>query len=159
MWKDKIKEIIYMLENSDVNEIEVKSWFNKIKVTKKPSILNVDSSKVSSQNTPVSSTNLISSNNDASKQEHKIETPDVSNLVEVKSPMPGTFYSSPDPESAPFASIGDTVNPGDTICIVEAMKIMNEIQAEDSGVVEEILIQNACPVEFDQVLFKLTTSK
>jgi acetyl-CoA carboxylase biotin carboxyl carrier protein len=159
MWKDKIKEIIYMLENSDVNEIEVKSWFNKIKVTKKPSILNVDSSKVSSQNTPVSSTNLISSNNDTSKQEYKIETPDDSNLVEVKSPMPGTFYSSPDPESAPFASIGDTVNPGDTICIVEAMKIMNEIQAEDSGVVEEILIQNASPVEFDQVLFKLKPSK
>ena len=159
MWKDKIKEIIYMLENSNVNEIEVKSWFNKIKVTKKPSILNVDSSKVSSQNVPVSSTNLISSDNDTSKQEHKIETTDVSNLVEVKSPMPGTFYSSPDPESAPFASIGDTVNPGDTICIVEAMKIMNEIQAEDSGVVEEILIQNASPVEFDQVLFKLKTSK
>ena len=159
MWKDKIKEIIYMLENSDVNEIEVKSWFNKIKVTKKPSILNVDSSKVSSQNTPVSSTNLISSDNDKSKQENQIETPDVSDLVEVKSPMPGTFYSSPDPESAPFASIGDTVNPGDTICIVEAMKIMNEIQAEDSGVVEEILIQNASPVEFDQVLFKLKPSK
>jgi acetyl-CoA carboxylase biotin carboxyl carrier protein len=159
MWKDKIKEIIYMLENSDVNEIEVKSWFNKIKVTKKPSILNVDSSKVSSQNVPLSSTNLISSDNDTSKQEHKIEIPDVSNLVEVKSPMPGTFYSSPDPESAPFTSIGDTVNPGDTICIVEAMKIMNEIQAEDSGVVEEILIQNASPVEFDQVLFKLKPSK
>ena len=159
MWKDKIKEIIYMLENSDVNEIEVKSWFNKIKVTKKPSILNVDSSKVSSQNAPLSSTNLISSDNDTSKLENKIETPDVSNLVEVKSPMPGTFYSSPDPESAPFVSIGDTVNPGDTICIVEAMKIMNEIQAEDSGVVEEILIQNASPVEFDQVLFKLKTSK
>jgi acetyl-CoA carboxylase biotin carboxyl carrier protein len=159
MWKDKIKEIIYMLENSDVNEIEVKSWFNKIKVTKKPSILNVDSSKVSSQNVPLSSTNLISSDNDTSKQEHKIEIPDVSNLVEVKSPMPGTFYSSPDPESASFASIGDTVNPGDTICIVEAMKIMNEIQAEDSGVVEEILIQNASPVEFDQVLFKLKPSK
>jgi len=159
MWKDKIKEIIYMLENSDVNEIEVKSWFNKIKVTKKPSILNVDSSKVSSQNIPVSSTNLISNDNDTNKQEHKIDTPDVSNLVEVKSPMPGTFYSSPDPESAPFASIGDTVNPGDTICIVEAMKIMNEIQAEDSGVIEEILIQNASPVEFDQVLFKLKPSK
>ena len=159
MWKDKIKEIIYMLENSDVNEIEVKSWFNKIKVTKKPSILNVDSSKISSQNIPVSSTNLISSDNDTSKQEHKIDTPDISNLVEVKSPMPGTFYSSPDPESAPFASIGDTVNPGDTICIVEAMKIMNEIQAEDSGVIEEILIQNASPVEFDQVLFKLKPSK
>lgn len=159
MWKDKIKEIIYMLENSDVNEIEVKSWFNKIKVTKKPSILNVDSSKVSSQDIPVSSTNLMSNDSDANKQEHKIDTPDVSDLVEVKSPMPGTFYSSPDPESAPFVSIGDTVNPGDTLCIVEAMKIMNEIQAEDSGVVEEILIQNASPVEFDQVLFKLKHSK
>lgn len=159
MWKDKIKEIIYMLENSDVNEIEVKSWFNKIKVTKKPSILNVDSSKVSSQDIPVSSTNLMSNDSDANKQEHKIDTPDVSDLVEVKSPMPGTFYSSPDPESAPFVSIGDTVNPGDTLCIVEAMKIMNEIQAEDSGVVEEILVQNASPVEFDQVLFKLKHSK
>ena len=79
-------------------------------------------------------------------------------MVEVKSPMPGTFYSSPDPDSSPFVSVGDTVKPGDTICIVEAMKIMNEIQAEDAGVVEEILIQNASPVEFDQVLFKLKPS-
>jgi len=158
MWKDKIKEIIYMLENSDVNEIEVRFWFNKIKVTKKPSILNLDSSKVASQDISTSSQNLISTDNDIAKDEQKIATSSVSNLVEVKSPMPGTFYSSPDPDSSPFVSVGDTVKPGDTICIVEAMKIMNEIQAEDAGVVEEILIQNASPVEFDQVLFKLKPS-
>ncbi len=158
MWKDKIKEIIYMLENSDVNEIEVRFWFNKIKVTKKPSILNLDSSKVASQDISTSSQNLISTDNNVAKDEQKIATSSVSSLVEVKSPMPGTFYSSPDPDSSPFVSVGDTVKPGDTICIVEAMKIMNEIQAEDVGVVEEILIQNASPVEFDQVLFKLKPS-
>lgn len=158
MWKDKIKEIIYMLENSDVNEIEVRFWFNKIKVTKKPSILNLDSSKVASQDISTSSKNLISTDNNIAKDEQKIATSSVSSLVEVKSPMPGTFYSSPDPDSSPFVSVGDTVKPGDTICIVEAMKIMNEIQAEDAGVVEEILIQNASPVEFDQVLFKLKPS-
>jgi len=158
MWKDKIKEIIYMLENSDVNEIEVRFWFNKIKVTKKPSILNLDSSKVASQDISASSQNLISTDNDIAKDEQKIATSSASSLVEVKSPMPGTFYSSPDPDSSPFVSVGDTVKPGDTICIVEAMKIMNEIQAEDAGVVEEILIQNASPVEFDQVLFKLKPS-
>ena len=80
-------------------------------------------------------------------------------LVEIKSPMPGTFYSAPDPESASFVNIGDNVNAGDTICIVEAMKIMNEIQAEESGVIEEILVDNSSPVEFDQVLFKLKPSK
>ena len=74
MWKDKIKEIIYMLENSDVNEIEVRFWFNKIKVTKKPSILNLDSSKVASQDISASSQNLISTDNDIAKDEQKIAT-------------------------------------------------------------------------------------
>ena len=72
--------------------------------------------------------------------------------------MPGTFYSAPDPESTSFVNIGDNVNAGDTICIVEAMKIMNEIQVEESGTIEEILVENSSPVEFDQVLFKLKPS-
>jgi acetyl-CoA carboxylase biotin carboxyl carrier protein len=156
MWKDKIKEIIYLLENSDVNEIEVRSWFTKIKVTKKRPILNVESSQVSSQNI-TNNENKISTDENLNKNEPKIETV-TANLVEVKSPMPGTFYSSSDPESSPFVSVGDTVKSGDTLCIVEAMKIMNEIQADDSGIIEEISIQNGSPVEFDQVLFKLKPS-
>ena len=156
MWKDKIKEIIYMLENSDVNEIEVRFWFKKIKVTKKPPVLNVDSTQLSSDNQNIP--NLVKEqpvNQSSEASEDMTET----KLVEIKSPMPGTFYSAPDSESASFVNIGDNVNSGDTICIVEAMKIMNEIQAEESGVIEEILVDNSSPVEFDQVLFKLKPSK
>jgi acetyl-CoA carboxylase biotin carboxyl carrier protein len=155
MWKDKIKEIIYMLENSDVNEIEVRFWFKKIKVTKKPSTLNVDSSQLSSEKLNVQNLNQeesVNKNIDVPKDDS------LKNLIEIKSPMPGTFYSAPDPDSASFVNVGDNVNIGDTICIVEAMKIMNEIQAEESGTIAEILVDNSNPVEFDQVLFKLKPS-
>ena len=155
MWKDKIKEIIYMLENSDINEIEVRFWFKKIKVTKKPPILNVDSSELSSESLNV--TNL-KNEEPVNQNIDKTEDTPSSNLIEIKSPMPGTFYSAPDPDSASFVNVGDSVNAGDTICIVEAMKIMNEIQAEESGTIESILVDNSSPVEFDQVLFKLKPS-
>ncbi len=155
MWKDKIKEIIYMLENSDINEIEVRFWFKKIKVTKKPPILNVDSSELSSESLNV--TNL-KNEEPVNQNIDKTEDTSSSNLIEIKSPMPGTFYSAPDPDSASFVNVGDSVNAGDTICIVEAMKIMNEIQAEESGTIESILVDNSSPVEFDQVLFKLKPS-
>lgn len=154
MWKDKIKEIIYMLENSDINEIEVRFWFKKIKVTKKPPVLNVDPEQLSSKNLNISDLVKEESQDLDDKQEDLPKE----NFIKIKSPMPGTFYSAPDPESSPFVNIGDNVNAGDTICIVEAMKIMNEIQAEESGIVEEIMVDNSSPVEFDQVLFKLKTS-
>ena len=156
MWKDRIKEIIYMLENSDINEIEVRFWFKKIKVTKKPPILNVDPNE--NQNIIQAPKTITTSdkNIDEVKSEEKEAINESS--IEVKSPMPGTFYSSPDPESPSFVSVGDTINVGDTLCIVEAMKIMNEIQAENSGVVTEVLIENGKPVEFDQPLFKLKQS-
>ena len=155
MWKDKIKEIIYMLENSDVNEIEVRFWFKKIKVTKKPAVLNVDSTQLLSDNQSIPNLSKEESINQSSKTSKDITE---TKLIEIKSPMPGTFYSAPDPESESFVNIGDNVNAGDTICILEAMKIMNEIQAEESGIVEEILVDNSSPVEFDQVLFKLKPS-
>ena len=155
MWKDKIKEIIYMLENSDINEIEVRFWFKKIKVTKKPPILNVDSSELSSESLNVTN---IKKEEPVNQNIDKTEDTSSSNLIEIKSPMPGTFYSAPDTDSASFVNVGDSVNAGDTICIVEAMKIMNEIQAEESGTIESILVDNSSPVEFDQVLFKLKPS-
>lgn len=157
MWKDKIKEIIYMLENSDVNEIEVRFWFKKIKVTKKPPVLSVDSTQLSSENQNIP--NLLNKEQPVNKISETSNDIPETKLIEIKSPMPGTFYSAPDPESASFVNIGDNVIAGDTICIVEAMKIMNEIQAEESGVIEEILVDNSSPVEFDQVLFKLKPSK
>ncbi|MFA7331449.1 MAG: acetyl-CoA carboxylase biotin carboxyl carrier protein [Candidatus Delongbacteria bacterium] len=78
-----------------------------------------------------------------------------SHLLEVKAPMVGTFYRSPGPDKEPFVKVGDMIAPGKTLCILEAMKIMNEIEAELSGRVVEILVENGQPVQFDQVLFRI----
>jgi acetyl-CoA carboxylase biotin carboxyl carrier protein len=72
--------------------------------------------------------------------------------------MPGTFYTAPSPEAELFVKPGDTVKKGDTLCIIEAMKIMNEIEAESSGVISEVLINNGDPVEYNQPLFKISSS-
>ncbi len=80
------------------------------------------------------------------------------NEVEIKSPMIGTFYRAPSPESAAYVEIGTEVNPDTVVCIIEAMKVMNEIKAEAKGVITQVLVENAKPVEFGQPLFKITPS-
>jgi acetyl-CoA carboxylase biotin carboxyl carrier protein len=79
-------------------------------------------------------------------------------LFEIKSPIVGTFYRAPGPDDSPFVEVGDRIKPGQAICIVEAMKVMNEIEGEVSGEVVEILVQNSQPVEFDQVLMRVRLS-
>lgn len=76
-------------------------------------------------------------------------------LIEIKSPTPGTFYARPSPEADLFVKVGSRVEPKSVVCLIEAMKLYTEIQAECSGVIEEILLENAQPVEFDQVLFRV----
>jgi acetyl-CoA carboxylase biotin carboxyl carrier protein len=81
-----------------------------------------------------------------------------SNLVDVKSPMVGTFYCAPAPEAPPYVEIGASVRKGQTLCILEAMKLMNELESEVDGVVREVLAENADPVEYGQVLFRVEPS-
>lgn len=78
---------------------------------------------------------------------------DTSRYVEIKSPMIGTFYRTPNPDSDNFVNVGDTVSAGQTVCIIEAMKLFNEIESEVSGKIVKILVENATPVEYDQPLF------
>ncbi|WP_186754654.1 acetyl-CoA carboxylase biotin carboxyl carrier protein [Echinicola salinicaeni] len=78
---------------------------------------------------------------------------DNANYVEIKSPMIGTFYTTPNPDSDPFVSVGDSVKQGQAVCIIEAMKLFNEIESEVSGKIVKILVDNASPVEYDQPLF------
>ncbi len=80
-------------------------------------------------------------------------------IVEITSPMVGTFYSSPDPDSAPYVKVGDHVGQDTTVCIVEAMKVFNEIQAEVSGTIAAVLVESGEPVEFGQPLFKVDTGQ
>jgi acetyl-CoA carboxylase biotin carboxyl carrier protein len=77
------------------------------------------------------------------------------NEVDIKSPMIGTFYRAPSPEAAPYIEVGAEVNPDTVVCIIEAMKVMNEIKAEAKGVITQVMIENAKPVEFGQPLFKI----
>lgn len=79
--------------------------------------------------------------------------PDSDGLIEIRSPIVGTFYRSPAPDADPFVNVNDRIDKGNVLCIVEAMKLMNEIEAEVSGTIVEILIENGQPIEYDQVLF------
>ncbi|HSR41048.1 MAG TPA: acetyl-CoA carboxylase biotin carboxyl carrier protein, partial [Longimicrobiales bacterium] len=76
-------------------------------------------------------------------------------LVEVASPMVGTFYRAPAPDAPPYVEVGDRVSKGDTLCIIEAMKLMNELECETPGTIAEIRVENADPVEYGQVLFRI----
>ncbi len=147
MWQDKLKEIIYILEHSDVNEIDMTFLGRRFRVVK-----SVPAAPVSVQGQPTASPISISSSgkeDTASDTSHE----EMVSGNKVLSPMPGTFYRSPSPEDDSFVQVGDSVKTGDTLCIIEAMKIMNEIEAEESGVVRKILVEDAQPVEYNQPLF------
>ena len=152
MWQDKLKEIIYILENSDINEIDINFWGRKYRVVKSPGI-NVVDQKLNSD-TEI----LTQDNSTTTPQDTPSANSESANHNQILSPMPGTFYAAPSPEAEPFVKAGDAVKKGQTLCIVEAMKIMNEIEAESNGVISEILIKNGDPVEYNQPLFKINSS-
>ena len=152
MWQDKLKEIIYILENSDINEIDINFWGRKYRVVKSPGI-NVVDQKLNSD-TEI----LTQDNSTTTPKDTPSANSESANHNQILSPMPGTFYSAPSPEAEPFVKAGDAVKKGQTLCIVEAMKIMNEIEAESNGVISEILIKNGDPVEYNQPLFKINPS-
>ena len=135
----KIKKLIHMLEQSDLNEIEVSQGEESVRISKGNSnvistnISNTDQSQASTNQDPIESNAEVKGNI-------------------IKSPIVGTFYRKPSPEKPPFVNIGDTVSEGDVVCIVEAMKMMNEIKSEYSGKIISILPSDGQPIEFDQTL-------
>ena len=149
MWQDKIKEIIYLLDNSDVNEIDVTFWGRRFRVVKSAAIINQAETSEKIKTVSISS---------SEPEPENADTKSLSNGEEILSPMPGTFYSASSPEAEAFVKIGDIVSKGDTLCIIEAMKIMNEIEAEKSGKITEVVANNGEPVEFNQTLFLIDTT-
>jgi len=152
MWQDKLKEIIYILENSNVNEIDIHFWGRKYRVVKSAGVNVID------QKSNNNSTDLVHTSQENLSQDSQSERSVNSSHNEILSPMPGTFYTAPSPEAELFVKPGDTVKKGDTLCIIEAMKIMNEIEAESSGIISEVLINNGDAVEYNQPLFKISSS-
>ena len=152
MWQDKLKEVIYILENSNVNEIDVTFWGRRFRVVKSAGANINSDSKLNQTSTVVSNEKPIPSQSKISEDTKK------DNSEEILSPMPGTFYSSPSPEAAPFIKEGDVVSKGDSLCIIEAMKIMNEIEAEKSGTIKKLLIDDGSAVDYNQPLFLIDPS-
>lgn len=148
MWQDRLKEILYILENSDVNEIDVTFFGIRYRVVKEAP--GVDEGLPVATVTPKQTTDR---SDIPEMSETATEEPDSTPGVEVLSPMPGTFYRAPSPDDPPFVKEGDSVKKGDPLCIIEAMKIMNEIEAEDNGVIQKIFIESGQAVEFNQPLF------
>ena len=149
MWQDKLKEIIYILENSDVNEIEVAFWGKKFRVLK-----NSPNVTTSSPNKAINTKNSQSSSSDNLENKNL----DEENKISILSPMPGVFYSSQSPDKPTYVKEGDTIKSGQVLCIIESMKIMNEIESEHDGVIKKILVNNSDPVEFNQPLYVIEPS-
>ena len=148
MWQDRLKEILYILENSDVNEIDVTFFGIRYRVVKEAP--GVEEGLPEATVTPKQTTDR---SDIPEMSETATEEPDSTPGVEVLSPMPGTFYRAPSPDDPPFVKEGDSVKKDDPLCIIEAMKIMNEIEAEDNGVIQKILVESGQAVEFNQPLF------
>ncbi len=141
----KVKKLLELIENSDISEIEITDKDESIKVTRysgtPPVVVAAAPAQVVTPE-PIRDTNT---NDDGGEPLPK------GNIV--NSPMVGTFYIAPSPDSAPFTDIGQSIGSGDTICIIEAMKILNQIESEHSGTVKAILVENGEPVEYGQPLF------
>ena len=149
MWQDKLKEIIYILENSDVNEIEVTFWGKKFRVLK-----NSPNITTSSPNKAINTKNSQSSSSDNLENKNL----DEENKISILSPMPGVFYNAQSPDKPTYVKAGDTIKSGQVLCIIESMKIMNEIESEHNGVIKKILVNNSDPVEFNQPLYVIEPS-
>ncbi len=150
-----IKKLIRLVEESDIDQLEVSRWGRKIKITRRLAkgnghagesvIVQAPAAQAPAPQpapAPSGSPAVESKPPDADK-----------NYVEIKSPMVGTFYAAPAPDAPPYVKVGDKVSVGQVVCIVEAMKLMNEIESEVSGSIAKVMVENAQPVEFGQVLF------
>jgi acetyl-CoA carboxylase biotin carboxyl carrier protein len=145
----KVKKLMEMLEESSLSELEVIEGEESIRLSKSSNEIHQDIVEKKSENF-VNANVLENSNNKSADESEFINK---TSGHEIKSPMVGTFYEAPSPGSKPFVSIGDTVRTGDVLCIIEAMKMLNQIESDKSGVIKAILVENAKPVEFNQVLF------
>ncbi|MEG5265327.1 acetyl-CoA carboxylase biotin carboxyl carrier protein [Pseudomonas sp. JDS28PS106] len=146
----KVKKLIELLEESGIDELEIREGEESVRISRH--------SKTPAQPyyapAPAAAPVAAPAPAAAPAAAEAPSAPKLNGHV-VKSPMVGTFYRTPAPTSPAFVEVGQTVKKGDTICIVEAMKMMNHIQAEASGVIESILVENGQPVEFDQPLFTI----
>ncbi len=155
-----VESLIRMLDESSLESLEIRRGGTRIRLSKSAvghavaTVSQPDGSAPGGAPAPAASAPPSGQEPDASPS---APSPDASSadLVEVASPMVGTFYRAPSPEAAPYVQVGSTVAAGDVLCVIEAMKLMNELECETAGRIVEICVDNAEPVDFGQVLFRV----
>ncbi len=153
MKEKTIKKLIRLVEESDIDQLEVSSWGRTVRITRRaaghnghneqPAVIQaIAPHHAPAQPSPPIPIPVDSKPPDAEKK-----------YIEIKAPMVGTFYAAPAPDAPLYVKLGQRISVGQVVCIVEAMKLMNEIESEVAGVVARVMIENGQPVEFGQVLF------
>lgn len=155
----EIRDLIDFISNSDLDEVNIETQEFKLAVKKNSPVVNtiVESASVA----PVLGQPTQAEAPKPASVPAEVQAPapsENSKYVEIKSPMIGTFYVSSSPESDAFVNVGDPVKVGQTVCIIEAMKLFNEIESEYSGKIVKVLVENSSPVEYDQPLFLVDPS-
>ena len=139
---EKIKEIIQLMNDEDLLEVEIEEEGKRVKLKKRQE-------NIIREITPSFAPSVVSSESKESSFDE--------GCVYINAPMVGTFYKSSDPDADPFVEVGDVIAQGKTVCIIEAMKLMNEIKSEIKGKIVEILVENGDPVDFGQPIFKIAS--
>ena len=142
----KVKKLIELLEESGLSEIEITEGDDKVRISKQTTV--AKSSR--------DSATIYANDTNEDQQSVTAVTLPKNGFHEVKAPMIGTYYQASEPNAEAFVKVGDPVSEGDTLCIIEAMKMMNKIECDGDGIVERILAQNGDPVEYDEVLFLIS---
>lgn len=148
----KVRELIDLMKENDLVEIELADGDHKIHL-KRPQPMMTQTPIPAPHATPPAAAATAPAA--AQKPPAEMAFPEESGLVEIKSPIVGTFYAAPNPEADPYVQAGDRVTADAVVCIVEAMKVMNEIKAETTGTIVEVLVKDGQSVEYGQVLFKV----
>jgi acetyl-CoA carboxylase biotin carboxyl carrier protein len=147
-----IKELIELIDKKDITSVDIEKEGFKVSIKKEAMTLTEPSVYVERT---IDTPHIEAKRPNNTKEDIKEEKQEADNAYIVKSPIVGTFYSAPSPDVSNYVKVGDKVKKGDTLCIIEAMKLMNEIEAEVSGEIIEILVQNEAVVEYGQPLFKI----
>jgi acetyl-CoA carboxylase biotin carboxyl carrier protein len=145
----KLKKLIDLVQESGIGELEITEGEEKVRISRAGNTVQTAVMTMPQGQTMVAAAPVVAAAAPAAAP----ETPAEPEGHEVKSPMVGTFYRSSAPGAKPFVEIGQSVNAGDTLCIIEAMKLLNEIEADQGGVIKTVLVENGQPVEYGQPLF------
>jgi acetyl-CoA carboxylase biotin carboxyl carrier protein len=150
-----VKKLIKLVSDHDVDEVEIEEEGKKIRVVKARERLQAGAPQYYAAPMAAPPPAAVPAPAAAPAAAAPPPAPAPSNVFEIRSPIVGTFYRAPAPDAAPFVDIGTLIKPGTVLCIVEAMKLMNEIESDVAGKIVKVLVENGQPVEYDQVLFQV----